>query len=64
MKRLILVLSLLAITDVSFAENQITASTEVVEDVSVKNNWGANSNRQISILVLTSRPNICGEEWR
>lgn len=64
MKRLILVLSLLAITDVSFAENQITASTEVVEDVSVKTTGVQNSNRQISILVLTSRPNICGEEWR
>ena len=41
MKRLILVLSLLAITAVSFAENQITASTEVTEDISVKNKWGA-----------------------
>ena len=41
MKRLIIVLSLLAITDVSFAENHITSSTEVIEDVSVKNNWGA-----------------------
>ena len=40
MKRLIIVLSLLAITDVSFAENHITSSTEVIEDVSVKNNWG------------------------